>query len=173
MDKEDQAEELRALAVNQLAGVLRDLELVRPLSASEYRRVGQEEMRMSYSDLTPFREGAERAKALLAHPISWWHRWFDATPVRPANADEERVPRIRNHGLLSKAQRALDIAGWSVTAQKDIEVFRLVDCEGLTPMLTLLNEATLFKGADSIEAARTEQAQLEENRRLQIANHRQ
>ena len=45
------------------------------------------------------------------------------------------LERIRNHGLFSKAERALEIAGWSEKARKDIEVFRLVDAEGLTPLL--------------------------------------
>ena len=170
VDNDDKAEELRALAVNQLAGVLRDLELVRPLSTSEFRRLGKEEMRMSYTDLTPFREGAERTKSLIVQ--SWWKRWFDATTTVQPTTGEERVALIRNHGLLSKAQRALDISGWSVTAQKDVEVFRLVDCEGLTPLLTLLNEATLAKGADSLGAARLEQAEFQNERKLQIADQR-
>ena len=169
--KDDDAEELRALAMNQLAGVLRDLELVRSLSTSEIRRLGKEEMRMSYSDLTPFREGADRAKSLIVRPMNWWHRWFDPTTAQPADG-EERVALIRNHGLFSKAQRALDIAGWSETAQKDVEVFRLVDCEGLTPLLTLLNEATLAKGADSLEVARREQAEFESKTSLKIADER-
>jgi hypothetical protein len=50
---------------------------------------------------------------------------------------------MRNHGLLSKAERALDIAGWSEEAKRDVEIYRLVDTEGLTPLLVLLNEATL------------------------------
>ena len=47
---------------------------------------------------------------------------------------------IRNHGLFSKAERALEIAGWSEKARDDIEIFRLVDTEGLTPLLMVLNE---------------------------------
>ena len=69
--------------------------------------------------------------------------------------------------MLSKAQWALDISGWSRAAQKDVEVFRLVDCEGLTPLLTLLNEATVAKGAASLVAAHREYA--DEETRLQIA----
>jgi hypothetical protein len=80
--------------------------------------------------------------------------------------------QLRNHGLLSKAQRALDIAGWSETAQRDLEVFRLIDCEGLTPLLALFNAATLAKGVESIEAARLEQERLAEGQRLQIADQR-
>jgi hypothetical protein len=50
---------------------------------------------------------------------------------------------MRNHGLLSKAKRALEIGGWSVAAQSDAEIYRLVDAEGLTPLLTMLDEATM------------------------------
>jgi hypothetical protein len=60
----------------------------------------------------------------------------------------KKTPPMRNHGLLSKAQRALVIAEWSEAAQKDVEIFRLVDTEGLTPLLTVLNEGTLARGAD-------------------------
>ena len=51
--------------------------------------------------------------------------------------------------------------------RKTVEVFRLVDCEGLTPLLTLLNEATVAKGAASLVAAHREYA--DEETRLQIA----
>jgi hypothetical protein len=46
---------------------------------------------------------------------------------------------VRNHGLFSKAEHALQIAGWSEKARNDVEVFRLVDTEGLTPLLIVLN----------------------------------
>jgi hypothetical protein len=63
---------------------------------------------------------------------------------------------IRNHGLFSKAERALQIAGWSDGARNDIEIFRLVDTEGLTPLLMVLNEATMpeHTGPMAHEAAR-------------------
>ena len=47
---------------------------------------------------------------------------------------------VRNHGLFSKAERTLEIAGWSEAARNDIEIFKLVDTEGLTPLLMVLNE---------------------------------
>ena len=50
---------------------------------------------------------------------------------------------MRNHGLMSKAERTLDIAGWSAEAMGDVEIFRLVDTEGLTPLLTVINKASL------------------------------
>ncbi len=80
--------------------------------------------------------------------------------------------RPRRHGLFSKAQRTLDIAGWSAVAQADVEIFRLVDCDGLTPLLALFNEATLAQGVESLEEVRREQELLETQRRLQIADQR-
>lgn len=104
VEKENKEEELRALAMNQLAGVLDDLELIRTLTRWELRTARNEEERESRSSLS----------------------------------DNEK---IRNHGLLSKSRRVLQIAGWSDDAQKDLEVYALVDTEGLTPFLTVLNEA--------------------------------
>jgi hypothetical protein len=156
-------EELRALAMNQLAGVLDDLELVRGLSTFELRRFGREEMRDSYTDLTPFRQERSADEAAQGPP-TLWARWFGRTGWPPKGGG----PHVRNHGLLSKAQRALDIAGWSAAAQRDVEVFRLVDSEGLTPLLTLLNEATLAKGAESVEQHRKEQELIRAGKPLQI-----
>jgi hypothetical protein len=119
-------EELRALAMNQLAGVFSDLKLVEPVAASELKRFAKEEQRDSLTDLTPYRHVPEELQGKNETP----------GPGR-------RGQRIRNHGLLSKAQRALDIAGWSERAQRDTEVFQLVDVEGLTPLLVVLNEASL------------------------------
>jgi hypothetical protein len=152
VDQADKDEESRALAMNQLAGVLDDLELVRGLSTFELRRFGREEMRDSYTDLTPFRQERSEDEAAQGPP-TLWARWFGSAGWPPKGGG----PHVRNHGLLSKSQRALDIAGWSAAAQRDVEIFRLVDSEGLTPLLTLLNEATLAKGAESVEAARQEQ----------------
>src|SRR5262245_1741163 len=154
VDQENKDEELRALAMNQLAGVLDDLELVRALSAYELKRFGREEMRDSYTDLTPFRQERSAEEAAQGPP-KWWKRWFVARGWPPKGGG----PHVRSHGLLSKAQRALDIAGWSAAAQRDVEIFRLVDSEGLTPLLTLLNEATLAKGVETVEENRLEQAQ--------------
>ncbi len=103
-DTKDREEAQRALAMNQLAGVLDDLDLIRPLSKKELERAADDEKRESYS----------RVKE-----------------------DE----KIRNHGLFSKSRRALVIAGWSEKASMDMEVFRLTDTEGLTPLLIVLNEA--------------------------------
>jgi hypothetical protein len=129
---QDKIEELRALAMNQLAGVFADLKLVRSLTPSELQRLGKEEERDSYSSLAPFRER--------------WREEHGETPPaagadQPARRASDKVKRTRNHGLFSKAQRALDIAGWSPSAQEDVEIFRLVDTDGLTPLLIVLNDA--------------------------------
>ena len=68
--------------------------------------------------------------------------WFEEQKLDPAKAARQHRDRpIRNHGLFSKAERALEIAGWSQQARDDVEIFRLVDAEGLTPLLMVLNES--------------------------------
>ena len=59
--------------------------------------------------------------------------------------DDDKVARpsaepIRNHGLFSKAEVALGLAGWSPKARADIEVLPLVQTDGLTPLLMVLNQ---------------------------------
>lgn len=136
---DDPREETRALAMNQLAGVFSDVKLVRALTPDELRRLGLEEIRDSFSDLSRLKKMRESAKQ-------------DGGKVQPP-PDRGILSRIglgtaplltagqglRNHGLLSKAQRALDIADWSAEAQKDVEVFVLTDVDGLTPLLSVLN----------------------------------
>lgn len=56
---------------------------------------------------------------------------------------------IRNHGLFSKAEHALQMAGWSEKARNDVEVFPLIDTEGLTPILMVLNEAGARDGGEA------------------------
>ena len=69
-------------------------------------------------------------------------KWFEEKGLDPTKAVRQHSDRpIRNHGLFSKAERALEIAGWSERARADVEIFRLVDTEGLTPLLMVLNEA--------------------------------
>jgi hypothetical protein len=166
VDKADEREELRALAINQLAGVLADLNLIRPLTAAELKGFARDETRPSYGDLAALREHHAKAKTALERQALPWKMWLRQAAIG-SNGD-----RPRNHGLLSKAQRALAIAGWSASAQADVEIFRLVDCEGLTPLLALFNAATLAKGAQSIEAARLEQERLEGPTQFQIADQR-
>jgi len=160
----DEREQSRALAINQLAGVLADLNLVRPLTVSELKRFARHETRPNYADLTALRGERARATTALQRQALPWKMW-----LRPQGAESDR---LRHHGLLSKAQRALGIVGWSAGAQRDVEVFRLVDCEGLTPLLALFNAASLAKGVEAIEAVRREQERLDERKPLQLADER-
>jgi len=196
VDQANQEEELRALAVNQLAGVLDDLKLVRALSPWELKRLGKEEMRDSYSDLDQFRGQRETMRGQAERPASFWRS--GAVRSATAGSNEKAEPNeksgtvhMRNHGLLSKAQRALDIAGWSAAAQKDVEVFRLAETKGFTPLLTVLNETTIEKAIPQIEpitqdapplsapaepaaseVAHKEHDAIERDKRLQIAYKR-
>jgi hypothetical protein len=164
---QDEREQLRALAINQLAGVLANLGLIRPLSDGELKKFGRAETRSSVSDLKALEERHARTMATAEKSRFSWENWLPAT-----FSDSNKAGIPRQHGLLSKAQRTLDIAGWSAPAQSDVEIFRLVDCDGLTPLLALFNEATLAKGAEAIEAIRKEQERLSVERRLQIADQR-
>jgi hypothetical protein len=139
VDQTSSEEELRALAMNHLAGVFDDLRLVRTLSRSELKRFGREEVRDSYSNLSPLRE--HDANNEVEHPVGTLQRLLNQADIAVAPA----AYRTRNHGLFAKAQRVLDIAGWSMAAQGDVEIFRLVDVGSLTPLLTVLNEGALAK----------------------------
>ena len=126
-DPKNPDESAKGLAMNQLAGVLTDLELVRWPSPKELKALRAEETGKSNTDLTEIRKKfAEERKG-------------------DGGADDEPVDHgiIRNHGLFSKAERALQIAGWSPRARADIEIFRLNETSGLTPLLMVLNEAHL------------------------------
>ena len=139
---EDKKEELCALAMNQLAGVLDDLKVIVASTKKELADFGNEETRDSLTDLTPYRRDNDEA---LVHGnatgvVSRVKGVFSRKPLISTSSDGTSAKPIRNHGLLSKAQRTLDIAGWSKSAQQDVEIFRLVDAEGLTPLLSVLNE---------------------------------
>jgi hypothetical protein len=149
VDPKNETESKRALAMNQLAGVLSDLKLVTwprrgikwkwlRLKKSELERLRKEETEPSVTDLTEVRK-----------------KWFEEKGLDPTkSARPHRDRPIRNHGLFSKAERALEIAGWSETARDDVEIFRLVDAEGLTPLLMVLNEAPSSKGSETPTPAR-------------------
>lgn len=131
-DPKNEDESAKALAMNQLAGVLSDLELVRwpkrghwwLFRKSELADLKKEEALSSDTDLTEIRK-----------------KWREEKGLDAKAGDEHGDRPIRNHGLFSKAERALEIAGWSEKARNDIEIFRLVDTEGLTPLLMVLNDA--------------------------------
>jgi len=136
-DSANKDEAARALAMNQLAGVLSDLELVRWPKSKELKELRAEETTASSTDLTEIRK-----------------KWFEEKGLDPTKAAREHSDRpIRNHGLFSKAERALEIAGWSERARADVEIFRLVDTEGLTPLLMVLNEARPSGGRETAAPA--------------------
>jgi hypothetical protein len=99
------------------------------LKRGELQKLRDEEGQASDTDLTEIRK-----------------KWLDELAKKGIEAKSQKdvafreAEPIRNHGLFSKAERALSIAGWSEGARRDIEVFRLVDVEGLTPLLEVLNE---------------------------------
>jgi hypothetical protein len=167
VDSIDDQEQLRALAINQLAGVLADLHLIRPLTASELKRLGREETGSNMTNLRVLEEQHARSIASREKSTLPWTKWLPATFTEMH--DEHQT---RQHGLLSKSQRVLHIAGWSPAAQGEAEIFRLVDCEGLTPLLALFSEATLEKGAEAIESLRREREVLTDDRPLQLADER-
>jgi hypothetical protein len=135
VDPKNEDESAKALAMNQLAGVLSDLGLVRwpdrgwrlgrlQITSSELQRLKREETLASDTDLSEIRK-----------------KWREEKGLDAEGLPEHSNRPIRNHGLFSKAEHALQIAGWSEKARNDVEVFRLVDTEGLTPLLMVLNDA--------------------------------
>ena len=144
-------EQQNALAMNQMAGVLSDLGLVRwpskgrwswlglgrlGLARGELDRLRAEEVDTSTTDLTEIRR--KHVEKLKKDGV--------ATLDEKEAEDILKAEPIRNHGLFSKAMRALQIAGWSERAQRDFEVFVLTDAEGLTPLLAVLNEVDTGEG---------------------------
>lgn len=110
-----QREERRALALNQVAGVLTDARLVRAASDRELANAR--------------REMTKKARTRLDGQES------------------------ENVGLIAKAHRALEMAGWSHGASDDPEIFRLVDVDGLLPLLTILSERGEPEAAESASAS--------------------
>ncbi len=124
-DPKNPDESSKALAMNQLAGVLSDLELVRWPTPKELKVLRTEESSRSGTDLTEIRKKFAEERGIK-----------EGAEVGGNNV-------LRNHGLFSKAERALEIAGWSERARNDVEIFKLVSAEGLTPLLMVLSEAHL------------------------------
>ena len=143
-DPADKEESTKALAMNHLAGVFGDLGLVRwprrghrwLLRKGELDRLKAEEALTSDTDLSEIRK-----------------KWRKKEQLEPLPGSDFNERPIRNHGLFSKAERALEIAGWSKKARDDIEIFRLVDAEGLTPLLMVLNEPGTARGSDGAAEA--------------------
>jgi hypothetical protein len=75
--------------------------------------------------------------------------------LSPKDQEFMAADPLRNHGLFSKAERALTIAGWSAEARRDVEVFRIVDVDGLTPILMVLNEEAERANSNTTAAGET------------------
>ncbi len=128
------AEYKKAIAMNQLAGVLDDMDLVRWPTRKELNKLIQEEKAGSLTDLTKIR------KARLAD-LEKRIKKGEKIDLNEKKAEEIRSAEpVRNHGLFSKAERMLKFNGWSEKAQRDFEIYRLEDTEGLTPLLIVLSE---------------------------------
>lgn len=126
VDQANVTEQQKAIAMNQLAGVFSDMKLIKVMDEKQLKEAGKEEARASYTDLNIYKEQFREQEKK------------EGRPVRDLGEDQKQ--RIRNHGLFSKAERALSIAGWSERAKSDVEVFRIVDVEGLTPLLDVLTD---------------------------------
>jgi hypothetical protein len=148
-DQKNEDECAKALAMNQLAGVLDDMDLVRwphrprwwTFRKGELDALKKEESAASDTDLSQVRKDW-----LKAHPK-------DKDAVTEEDHAFEKAQPIRNHGLFSKAEKALTFAGWSEKARRDIEIFPLEDIEGLTPILMVLADDGSLEKAEAEEVA--------------------
>ena len=129
---DDPVESSRGLAMNQLAGVLDDMGIVRWPTPRELKQLREQEIGGSTTDLTEIRrEQLTKLKEQSGLDL-------DSEKMKRIESQEP----LRNHGLYSKAERALQIAGWSEQARRDLEVFKLEDVEGLTPLLDALQKSS-------------------------------
>ncbi len=131
----------KAVAMNQLAGVLTDLDLVRWPNPEELKQLKIEEDQKSNTDLSEIRKKHVKE--------------FGENPNAPERLKTENP--IRYHGLFSKAERMLEIAKWSKSARSDIEIFKLVDTDGLTPLLLVLHNEEFDHGTSSDKERKKEQ----------------
>ena len=138
-DPNNPEERQRGLAMNQLAGVLSDLELVR--WPDEALKVGYRDWKLKFGRSELERLKAEEADASTTDLNDIRKKWVKKHNIQNTDAQAaEKADPIRNHGLFSKAERALQIAGWSKNARSDIEVFVIEATDGLTPLLMVLSD---------------------------------
>ena len=154
-DPSDEDESAKALAMNQLAGVLDDLDLVRwphgarklfglKVGKSELQQLADEEVLGSDTDLMVIRKKR----------LDYLQKNHADVKLDPEKVEQiKNAEPLRNHGVYSKAERVLEISGWSEGARRDIEIFVLEDTEGLTPLLAVLNDdmggATMDEGTNN------------------------
>jgi hypothetical protein len=134
---DDEEERKRALAMNQLAGVLSDLDLVRWPHRARRMRIGGWKIDVGESELSRLK--AEESEASTTDLSSVRKAWVKRNNIQNEAASErEKTDPIRNHGIFSKAERALQFAGWSKSAREDVEIFVVEETDGLTPLLMVL-----------------------------------
>ncbi len=147
-DEQAKLEAEKALAMNQLAGVLSDLDLISWPEDGWPRKsrrdtgpllVAAEEERAGETSGRGDRWQRHGSHVKCARPGSR-QKETDGTPLSEDDKKFMSSPRLRNHGLFSKAERALSVAGWSEDARRDVEIFRVVESDGLTPLLMVLSE---------------------------------
>jgi len=144
-DKQD-GEAPKILAMNHLAGVLSDMELVRWPRRGRWWLLQRGEL-----DKLKREEGLGSDTDLFDRRKEWASKHWAGEQPREGDPTHP----LRNHGLFSKAESALRIAGWSDKARRDVEIFRLVDVEGLTPLLMVLNERDMARSGNSNAESRT------------------
>jgi hypothetical protein len=155
---DDPIESQRALAINQLAGVFNDLDLVCwPAKLTLWQRRWKFWKRKTELDILKEEEALASDTDLTEIRKDWITEIERRGNVALSPKDQEFMTAdpLRNHGLFSKAERALTIAGWSAEARRDVEVFRIVDVDGLTPILMVLNEEAERANSNTTAAGET------------------
>ncbi|MCB1520424.1 MAG: hypothetical protein KDJ37_07605 [Hyphomicrobiaceae bacterium] len=146
-DPDTPGEADKALAMNQLSGVLDDLGLIRwPNRRKRWQFWKKDELDILLE------EESLSSKSALVEARKIWMKDNPRGYTEEEQAEFLAVKDIRNHGVFSKADRMLENAGWSKHARNDIEVFVFEDVEGLTPLLDALNDMRLA-GAPGVAAA--------------------
>ncbi len=142
---QDDKEAKRAIAVNQLAGVLLNLGVTKQLTPGWPKRQpygiwGRTWWRPIRGQLEKIiAEESLSSDTDLKQIESKWAKQNQVT----SNTDDAQpgTAAHRNKGLLSKANKALAMAEWSPAARSDFEIYPLNDKEGLTELLRALNTA--------------------------------
>ena len=106
------------------------------LRKGELDKLMDEESHCSQTDLTVIR---------------WsWLRQYPKPKLTEEDIAFEKAQPIRNHGLFSKAEKALAAAGWSERARRDFEVVPLTGTDVL-PLILLALNAPLALEAETVQ----------------------
>lgn len=116
----------RGVAMNQMAGIFDEYGIIEPMSEKERQQFWREDPRRLSPDL--IREGGPEAAGLT-----------DAAKERISKDVESELTKAwiegKEAGLFGKARHALEVAGWSVAARNNPEIWPLKSQVGLTPLL--------------------------------------